>query len=256
MGTILSELDLESPLVGTVVTAHITAAAPDGFRCTVYDVATAQPREATLPRTEAYAVAPGSRPPALNPGDTIITYVTSVNIVDGEEHLLLSATVPHLVERLLAAVVDEILTGQVAIMGTTRVAGTKTKIAVAPTAAGVDAKGACIGKSGSRIRTVERLLNHHSGHERLEIIEYSSDQARYLVNAMNPVRVTEVLVDGGNAVVALERHQMSGGIGEGGLNAQLAGRLTGLYVRIVGAGTDLRAALDELAAERAAAGQA
>jgi transcription antitermination factor NusA-like protein len=239
--TILSDLGLESPLVGTTVTAHIKAGGADGFRCTVYDVATGRGRDALLPRADAYDLPQGSAPPRLTAGDTVVALVVDVGDggPEGGERLILSTTVPELVERVLAAFVDEILTGRVVIKGVARVAGTKAKVAVAPTALGVDARGACIGRGASRLKAAERLLNRGFGRERLEIIEYSGDRATFLSNAMNPVQVTDVLVKRNNAVVAVEEHQLSGGIGEGGLNAELAGRLTGLYVRVVKAGTDL-----------------
>ncbi|MBC6458091.1 hypothetical protein [Actinomadura sp. HBU206391] len=249
MRTILSDLGLESPLVGTTVTAHITSSGPDGFRCTVYDVATLEPREAVLPRADAFDLPEGAAAPELAVGDTVIALVVGVSgtAQQGTERLMLSATAPELVERILSGFVDDIVTGKVVIKAVARVAGTKTKVAVVPTTKGVDARGACIGRGASRLKGAESLLNRGFGRERLEIIEYSGDPATFLTNAMNPVRVTEVLIRGDNAIVAVEEHQLSGGIGEGGLNAQLAGRLTGHYVRVVKAGTDLREVLRQLA---------
>ncbi|MEO3826341.1 hypothetical protein [Actinomadura sp. B10D3] len=255
MQTILGDLGLESPLVGTTVTAHITSIGPDGFRCAVYDVGTLRPRDALLPRSEAYSLPEEVAPPELKPGDTVIALVVDVAEPGprGTGLLMLSALAPELAGLLLAGFTDELLTGKVVIKNIARVAGTKTKIAVAPTVKGVDARGACIGRGASRIKSAEALLNRGYGRERLEIIEYSSDRAVYLANAMNPVRVTDVLVEGENAIVTVEEHQLSGGIGEGGLNAELAGRLTGLYIRIVKVGTDMRAEMDQLVADRAAA---
>ncbi|MEU6037472.1 hypothetical protein ABZ801_18895 [Actinomadura sp. NPDC047616] len=248
MRTILSDFGLEPAVVGTTVTAHINSSDPDGFRCTVYDVATLQARDALLPRADAYELPAGATAPELAVGDSVIALVVGVSGEgrQGGERLLLSATAPELVERVLAGFVEELLTGKVVIKAVARVAGTKTKIAVAPTTRGVDARGACIGRGASRLRGAESLLNRGFGKERLEIIEYSADPVTFLTNAMNPIQVTDVLVHRDNAIVAVEEHQLSGGIGEGGLNAQLAGRLTGHYVRVVRAGTDLRAALDEL----------
>lgn len=248
MRTILSDLGLESPLVGTTVTAHIKSSGPDGFRCTVYDVATGQGRDALLPRADAYNLPEGVAPPRLAAGDTVVALVVDVadGGPEGGERLILSTTAPELVERILAAFVDEILTGRVVIKAVARVAGTKAKIAVAPTVPGVDARGACIGRGASRLKAAERLLNRGFGRERLEIIDYSGDRAAFITNAMNPMQVTEVLIERGTAVVAVEEHQLSGGIGEGGLNAELAGRLTGLYVHVVKAGTDLRQVMDQL----------
>ncbi|MEV0406984.1 hypothetical protein [Actinoallomurus sp. NPDC050550] len=258
MSTILSDLELESPLVGTTVTAHIKAGGPDGFNCTVYDAGTGQAWDALLLRADAYDLPEGTPPPRLEPGDTLVALVTGVaeGEQDGAERLLLSVTAPELVERILSGFVDEILAGKVVIKNVARVAGTKAKVAVAPTTLGVDARGACIGRGASRIKGAERLLNHAFGREKLEIIEYSSDRAAYLRNAMSPVAVTDVLVERDDAVVAVEEHQLSGGIGAGGLNAQLAGQLTGLYVQVVKAGTDLRKAMDRLKADQAASDSA
>ncbi|GLZ08379.1 hypothetical protein Acsp03_58450 [Actinomadura sp. NBRC 104412] len=255
MRTILGDLGLESPMVGTTVTAHIKSSGPDGFRCAVYDPATGHAMGAHLPRADAYDVPDGAAPPELVAGDTLIALVVGAPAVtpDGDQRLLLSVTAPELVERLLSGFVDELRTGEVVIKSIARVAGSKTKIAVAPTNGRVDARGACIGRGASRLKGAERLLNRAFGKERLEIIEYSSDRATFLANAMNPVHAIDVLVERDTAVVSIEEHQLSGGIGEGGLNAQLAGQLTGLYVRAVKDGTDLRAALRQAVADRSAA---
>jgi transcription antitermination factor NusA-like protein len=255
MRTILNELGLESPLVGTTVTAHIKSVGPDGFHCAVYDVGTGQAHEALLPRVDAFDLPEGVEPPELSPGDTLIALVVGVSAGarSGTERLILSATTPDLVGRILSGFVEEIIKGKVVIKGIARVAGTKAKIAVAPTSGDVDARGACIGRNASRIRGAELLLNRAFGRERLEIIQYSGNRATFLVNAMSPVEVSDVLVERDNAIVAVEEHQLSGGIGQGGLNAQLAGRLTGLFVRVVKTGTDLRAAMAALRAEKAEA---
>ncbi|GAA4613444.1 hypothetical protein GCM10023195_58160 [Actinoallomurus liliacearum] len=253
VSTILSELELESPLVGTTVTAHIKGTGPDGFTCAVYDAGSGRAWNALLLHADTYDLPEGTPPPPLAPGDTLIALVTGIaeGEREGAERLLLSVTSPELVARILSGFVDEILAGKVVIKNVARVAGTKAKVAVAPTTLGVDARGACIGRGASRIKGAERLLNRAFGREKLEIIEYSSDRATYLRNAMSPVSVTEVLVERDDAVVAVEEHQLSGGIGAGGLNAQLAGQLTGLYVQVVKAGTDLRKAMDRLKADQA-----
>lgn len=255
MGTILSDLGLESPIVGMTVTGHVKSSGPDGFRCVVHDIGTGRPWDALLPLVDAYNLPEGVAPPVLRPGATVIAIVTAVSdeAPAGRPRLILSATAPELVERILCGFVPELLTGEVAVKAVARVAGTKTKIAVAPTVRGVDARGACIGRGANRLKGAEKLLNRAYGRERLEIIQYSGDLPTFLANAMNPVQVTDVLVERGNAVVAVEEHQLSGGIGAGGLNAQLAGQLTGLFVRVVEAGADLPRALERLAADKAAA---
>ncbi|MFD0853904.1 hypothetical protein ACFQ07_16825, partial [Actinomadura adrarensis] len=162
---------------------------------------------------------------------------------EGPERLLLSAIAPELVERVLSGFVDEILTGQVTVMGVARAAGTKSKIAVAARSHGVDARAACTGRSANRINAAERLLNRRFGREKLEIIEFSRNRAAFLANAMKPLHVTDVLIDHDNAVVSLEEQQLSGDISAAKLDAELAGRLTGLHVRVVEKDGDLRTAM-------------
>jgi N utilization substance protein A len=200
----------------------------------------------------AHELSEGTAPPEWAEGDTVIALVVGVS--DGTEgdngRLALSVTAPELVERLLTGFVEEILSDKVVIKGIARVAGTRSKIAVAPAGPGVDARQACIGHGATRVKGVERLLNRAFGSEKLEIVEYSGDRATFLANAMKPVEVADVLVEGQHAVVAVEPHQLSGDIGERGLNARLAGRLTGLSIHVVTPGTDLRQAMDRLAAEK------
>ncbi|GLY80442.1 hypothetical protein [Actinoallomurus iriomotensis] len=248
MRTILSDPDLEPPLLGKAVTAHIKSRGPEGFTCTVYDAGTGRAHDALLPRSVAHELSAGAAPPVPAPGDTVIALVVGVS---DERELMLSVTSHELVERLLTGFVGEILDGKVVIKAIARAAGTRTKIAVAPTVPGVDARRACVGPGATRVKGVESLLNRAFGSETLEIVEHSDDRATFLTNAMMPVEVADLLVEGEHAVVVVEPHQLSGDIGERSLNARLAGRLTGLAVQVVTPGTDLRPALDRLAAETA-----
>ncbi|URM98923.1 hypothetical protein LUW76_33870 [Actinomadura madurae] len=216
MPTILDDLGLQSPLVGMAVTAQVRSGGPDGFVCTVAGVGGAGTSTALLPRANAYTLAAGAAPPRLRAGDIITALVMSVSsgVAVGEaDRLVLSVTAPALVERILAGFVDELMTGDVVIKGIARVAGAKTKIAVAPTRPGVEPKGAFIGRRANRLRGAENLLNRGFGNERLEVIEFSGDRAAYLVNAMNPIKVSGALVEDGNAVVAVEPHQVPGASG-------------------------------------------
>ncbi|MFB9830827.1 hypothetical protein [Actinoallomurus acaciae] len=250
--TDLSDPDLESPLVGKAVTAHIRSRGPDGFDCAVYDAGTSRARDALLPHVIAHELAGGTAPPEWARGDTVIALVVGVSDgADGDYgRLMLSVTAPELVERLLTGFVEEILDGKVVIKGVARAAGTRSKVAVAPAGPGVDAREACTGRGATRIEGVERLLNRTFGGEKLEIVEYSGDRATFLANAMRPVEVAGILVDREDAVVAVEPHRSSGGVEEENLNARLAGSLTGLSVRVVAAGTDLRQEIERLVAER------
>jgi transcription antitermination factor NusA-like protein len=184
-------------------------------------------------------------------GQTVTALVTGVlSAPDGR--LALSVTVPGLIDRILAVFVEDLCIGNVIITAVARVVGARTKIVVAATRKNIDARGAFVGPAGNRVLAAKRLLNRAYGRERLEIIEYADDRRAYLLNAMNPMIASDALMRDGHAVVAVDEHLQGGGVGEGGLNAQLAGRLTGLYVRVVPIGTDLTAALTRLISERAA----
>ncbi|MDG4816425.1 hypothetical protein O7628_13040 [Micromonospora sp. WMMD956] len=234
--------------VGATVTARVTGVETAGYTCTVDDggrnhaALLFRPRHGDLPE--------GVQPVEWSAGDRVTAMVTDVR-PGPDGRLVLSATAPELVTRILGVFVDELCSGRVVIMKVARVVGTRTKVAIARTTeSGSDARGAVIGHGAARLRGAQRMLDRAFGRERLEIIDYARDPRTYLVNAMKPTRVEDLLIRDGHAVVAVERHLYRGGIGQGGLNAQLAGALTGLYVRIVPTGTDLTAALDELIAER------
>lgn len=157
---------------------------------------------------------------------------------------MLSLTTEDLVERVLVGFVPELTTGEIAITGIARVAGALTKIAAAPTRPAGSVRGAFVGRHAERIRGAQRMLSRGTANERLEVITYSSDQRTLLVNALVHAEPTGILIDRQRAVVAVPHYQLRSVIGQGGLNAQLAGRLTGLYVKIVSAGTDLRLEMD------------
>jgi transcription antitermination factor NusA-like protein len=235
--------------VGATVTAHVTGVESAGYACTVMDAG--RSREALL-----FPADPGDLPDHVvpiqwSPGDTVTALVTGVlSAPDGR--LALSVTVPGLIDRILAVFVQELCSGNVIITAVARVVGARTKIVVAATRKNIDARGAFVGPVGNRVLAAKGLLNRSYGRERLEIIEYADDRRAYLLNAMNPTIASDALIRDGHAVVAVDEHLQDGGVGEGGLNAQLAGRLTGLYVRVVPIGTDLPAALTRLISERAA----
>ncbi|MGW1493837.1 hypothetical protein [Streptomyces sp. NPDC002402] len=96
-----------------------------------------------------------------------------------------------------------------------------------------------------------KMPNRAMVNEKIEIIGYADDQTTYLSFAMAPakVKLSDVLIESGCAVV-VPHHQMHNAIGKGGLNAELAGKLTGLRVDVVLRGNDPRQALDRLIAQR------
>lgn len=155
-------------------------------------------------------------------------------------------------ERLLSGFVPELLNGKVVIQSSARVPGARTKLVVAATTPGVDAKGACLGEAGSRVNCTKAVLERSAliGEESLEIIPYSSQRATLLTQSFKPARVVRSKIDSGVAVVAVETHATGGAVGTRGLNAELAGKLTGLYVKVVSTESDLDEELLALKAKR------
>jgi len=143
----------------------------------------------------------------------------------------LSRTHPGLVKKLFALEVPEIAGGAVDIVAIAREAGHRTKIAVRSHQQGVNAKGACIGPMGSRVRNVMSELHG----EKIDIVDYSEDPADFVANALSPARVSRVnVIDlaAREAQVIVPDYQLSLAIGKEGQNARLAARLTGWRIDI------------------------
>jgi N utilization substance protein A len=145
--------------------------------------------------------------------------------------ITLSRSHPNLVKRLFALEVPEIADGTVEISAIAREAGHRTKIAVHSTTPGVNAKGACIGPMGQRVRAVMSELHG----EKIDIIDWSDDPANFVGNALSPAKALRVdVVDAATrtARVTVPDYQLSLAIGREGQNARLAARLTGWRIDI------------------------
>jgi transcription termination/antitermination protein NusA len=145
--------------------------------------------------------------------------------------ITLSRSHPNLVKKLFALEVPEIADGSVEIAAIAREAGHRSKIAVRSMAAGVNAKGACIGPMGQRVRAVMSELHG----EKIDIIDWSDDPATFVGNALSPAKALRVeVVDLANraARVTVPDFQLSLAIGREGQNARLAARLTGWRIDI------------------------
>jgi N utilization substance protein A len=156
-----------------------------------------------------------------------------VHVVKGFRgpQVTLSRSHPNLVKRLFALEVPEIADGTVEIAAIAREAGHRTKIAVRTTVAGVNAKGACIGPMGQRVRAVMSELHG----EKIDIIDWSENPAQFVGNALSPAKALNVeVVDAANraARVTVPDFQLSLAIGREGQNARLAARLTGWRIDI------------------------
>jgi N utilization substance protein A len=144
--------------------------------------------------------------------------------------VILSRRDPELIKTLFELEVPEIADGLVEIRGVAREPGYRTKIAVESHAQGVDPVGACVGPRGSRVRMVVSELRG----EKIDIIPWNTEPARFVAKALSPARVREVFVDDETkeATVVVPNDQLALAIGKEGLNARLAARLTGWKVDI------------------------
>ncbi|MGB3859597.1 MAG: transcription termination factor NusA [Ornithinimicrobium sp.] len=164
-------------------------------------------------------------------GQRLRCFVVSVKRGARGPQISLSRTHPNLVRKLFALEAPEIADGSVEIAALAREAGHRTKIAVHSTVAGVNAKGACIGPMGQRVRAVMAELQG----EKIDIVDYSTDPAAFVASALSPARVlsAEVVdVDTKQVRVIVPDYQLSLAIGREGQNARLANKLTGWRIDI------------------------
>ncbi|HWL59688.1 MAG TPA: transcription termination factor NusA [Microbacteriaceae bacterium] len=164
-------------------------------------------------------------------GKRLRAFVTNASRGPKGPSITLSRTHPGLVRKLFALEVPEIAQGLVEITSIAREAGHRTKIAVRATQPGINAKGACIGELGARVRAVQEEL----GAEKIDIVDYSSDLAEFVANALSPAKVSDAFVidEATKAVRALvPDYQLSLAIGKEGQNARLAAKLTGAKIDI------------------------
>src|ERR1700710_1473678 len=180
--------------------------------------------EALLPKSEQVD---GDR---YDHGQRIKAVIKDVSNSTKGPSIIVSRRDPELIKSLFELEVPEIADGLVEITGVAREPGYRSKIAVVSHVDGVDPVGACVGPRGSRVRMVVSELRG----EKIDIIPYNEEPARFVAKALSPARVREVLVDDTNkqATVIVPDDQLSLAIGREGQNARLAARLTGWRVDI------------------------
>jgi transcription termination/antitermination protein NusA len=180
--------------------------------------------EALLPRSEQVH---GER---YDHGQRVKAIITDVSNQAKGPSIIVSRRSPELIRALFELEVPEIADGLVEIQNVAREPGYRSKIAVVSHASGVDPVGACVGPRGSRVRMVVSELRG----EKIDIIPFNEEPARFVAKALSPARVREVLVDdeAKQATVIVPDDQLSLAIGKDGLNARLAARLTGWRVDI------------------------
>jgi N utilization substance protein A len=180
--------------------------------------------EALLPKSEQVW---GER---YDHGMRVKTVITDVSSSTKGPSIVVSRRNPELIMKLFELEVPEIADKLVEIVNVAREPGYRSKIAVVSHADGVDPVGACVGPRGSRVRMVVSELRG----EKIDIIPYNDEPARFVAKALSPARVREVLVDDEDkqATVIVPDDQLSLAIGRDGQNARLAARLTGWKVDI------------------------
>ena len=167
---------------------------------------------------------------SFNVGDRLKVIVTEVRGNETRGPIVtLSRTHPKLVQRLFELEIPEIQDGTVIIKGVSRDAGSRSKISVYSRDENVDAIGACIGNKGMRIAAILDEL----GNEKIDIIKYDEDPAKYVAEALSPASVLSVELDGERSCkVTVSPEQLSLAIGKEGQNAKLAAKLTGFKIDI------------------------
>lgn len=166
----------------------------------------------------------------IRSGDRVVAYVLDVLEIARGPQIVLSRTHPNLVVKLFEQEVPEIAEGIVTVEAAAREAGVRTKIGVRSHDSDVDPVGACVGMKGSRVQAVVQELRG----EKIDIVPWDEDDARFVCNALSPAEVTRVLVDEENHTmqIVVPDDQLSLAIGRRGQNVRLAAQLTGWKIDI------------------------
>lgn len=179
------------------------------------------------------------------PGDRIRAIITDIRMTTKGPQIILSRTHPSMLAKLFEAEVPEVAEGIVEINAVVRDPGSRAKLAVSSNDPDVDPVGACVGMRGSRVQNVVSELRG----EKIDIIPWSEDIARFACNSLSPAQVSKVFVDEDNRAleVIVADDQLSLAIGKRGQNVSLAARLTGCRIDIKSEAKAAEAELQEFA---------
>ncbi len=181
-------------------------------------------------------------------GERLKFYIVSVSDDARMPGILLSRSHPKFVTELFKLEIPEIADGSVEIKSIAREPGSRTKIAVASSAEGIDPVGACVGQRGTRVMAVSNEL----GQEKIDIIEWSEDPARFIASSLSPAEVEEVeILPDHQAKVTVPDDQLSLAIGRAGQNVRLAVKLSGWKIDVHGKTTPAKEAVAEEKTEEA-----
>ena len=176
-------------------------------------------------------------------GDRIKAYIVEVKRTSKGPQIVVSRTHPGLLKRLFELEVPEIQEGIVEIKSVAREPGMRSKIAVYSKDDDVDPVGSCVGHKGMRVQAVVDEL----GSEKIDIVKWNEDSAKFIANALSPAKVVSVAVNEDEKVsrVVVPDYQLSLAIGKEGQNARLAAKLTGWKIDIKSESQSADEVLDE-----------
>ena len=165
------------------------------------------------------------------PGEREKFYLVSVTKTTKGPEIIVSRSHPEMVKKLFTTEVPEIASGAIEIKAVAREAGSRSKIAVQSKESNIDPVGSCVGQRGTRVQTVIAEL----GGEKIDIIEYDEDPAKFIVNALSPAKVVSVEIkeEERRAITTVKEDQLSLAIGRNGQNVRLSAKLTGWRIDVV-----------------------
>jgi len=168
------------------------------------------------------------------PGSRIKVFIKSVTLGIRGPQVVVSRASEEMVKKLFTLEIPEVSSGTVVIHNVAREAGSRSKVSVSSAQANIDPIGSCIGQRGTRIQTIISEL----GGEKIDIIQYSEDAAKYIGMALAPAKVALVELNDAEkiATVTVPADQLSLAIGRGGQNVRLASSLTGWKINILDSG--------------------
>ncbi|MFA6194975.1 MAG: transcription termination factor NusA [Patescibacteria group bacterium] len=171
-----------------------------------------------------------------NPNDRVKVFIKEVREGHKGPEIVLSRRSEEILRKIFYLEIPEVANGLVEIKAVAREAGSRSKVAIWTEAENVDPVGSCVGQRGSRVQTIISEL----GGEKIDIIEYSEDDAKFIANALAPAKVISIDLDQveHKAVVKVSSDKLSLAIGKAGQNVRLAARLTGWKIDIIEATED------------------
>ena len=171
-----------------------------------------------------------------NPNDRLKVYIKEVREGHKGPEIILSRRSDEILKKVFYLEIPEIANGLVEIKAVAREAGSRSKVAIWTDTENVDPVGSCVGQRGSRIQTIISEL----GGEKIDIIEYSDDPAKFITNALSPAKILDINLDEAEhkAVVKVSSDKLSLAIGKNGQNVRLAARLTNWKIDIIEASAE------------------